>query len=185
MSSFTFEAAPHLVKSHSKYRPPTTSPLVPPSLKILQDPKFKALPPVNQEQEYIRLEKERIKIDNMHAQILNFKKNKKKMTPYDIKPSPNPRIEVNLQFFLTDSNNQPPKINVVDTQTDDFHPKPESPKFVPKKTGIDAWTQVEDDELFDFDREVKPIVEVIMTKTLEEVYLAFYIIILILYSLFI
>ena len=27
------------------------------------------------------------------------------MTPYDIKPSPNPRIEVNLDFFLTDHNN--------------------------------------------------------------------------------
>jgi len=24
------------------------------------------------------------------------------MTPYDIKPTPNPNIEVNLQFFLTD-----------------------------------------------------------------------------------
>lgn len=27
------------------------------------------------------------------------------MTPYDIKPSPNPRIDVNLEFFLTDHNN--------------------------------------------------------------------------------
>jgi hypothetical protein len=27
------------------------------------------------------------------------------MTPYDIRPSPNPRIEVNLDFFLTDSAN--------------------------------------------------------------------------------
>lgn len=27
------------------------------------------------------------------------------MTPYDIKPLPNPRIEVNLEFFLTDHKN--------------------------------------------------------------------------------
>lgn len=27
------------------------------------------------------------------------------MTPYHIQPSPNPRIEVNLEFFLTDHNN--------------------------------------------------------------------------------
>lgn len=41
----------------------------------------------------------------MHQQLKSFKKNKNKMTPYEIKPSPNPRIEVNLEFFLTDHNN--------------------------------------------------------------------------------
>lgn len=41
----------------------------------------------------------------MNNQLLNFKKNKKRMTPYDIKPSTNPRIEVNLDFFLTDHKN--------------------------------------------------------------------------------
>lgn len=61
--------------------------------------------PVGQEQEYIKLEKERIKVENTEHQLLYFKKNKKKMTPYDIRPSPNPRIEVNLDFFLTDSAN--------------------------------------------------------------------------------
>lgn len=61
--------------------------------------------PIQQENEYIKLEKERIKIENMHSQLKNFKKNKNKMTPYEIKPSPNPRIEVNLEFFLTDHNN--------------------------------------------------------------------------------
>jgi hypothetical protein len=62
------------------------------------------------------LEKERIKIENMHNQLTNFKKNKKKMTPYEIKPSANPRIEVNLEFFLTDSANTIEKTNsTVDT----------------------------------------------------------------------
>jgi len=39
--------------------------------------------------------------------------------------------------------------------------------FVPMKIGIDVYTQIEDYELFDFDREVKPIVNVMCTKTLE------------------
>lgn len=30
------------------------------------------------------------------------------MTPYELKPEPNPRIEANLQFFLNDNNNQAP-----------------------------------------------------------------------------
>jgi hypothetical protein len=41
----------------------------------------------------------------MKNQLLNFSKNKKKMTPYDIKVSPNPKIEPNLNFFLKDSQN--------------------------------------------------------------------------------
>lgn len=50
----------------------------------------------------------------MHKQLMNFKKVKKKMTPYDIKPSPNPRIEANLDFFLTDSKDiDPPLSNEV------------------------------------------------------------------------
>ena len=45
--------------------------------------------------------------------------------------------------------------------------KPEDPPYIPKKTGIDAATQVEDYELFDFDREVTPILNVICSKSLE------------------
>ncbi len=37
---------------------------------------------------------------------------------------------------------------------------------MPKKTGVDVNTQVEDWELFAFDKEVLPIVDVIVTKTL-------------------
>lgn len=173
MSSYTFEAQPKVVKSHSKYKPDSAK--GPPSAqntfnKLMSDPRIKSMNPVNQEQEYVRLEKERIKIENMHSQLLHFKKNKKKMTPYDIKPSPNPRIEVNLQFFLQDPNNLPPKTSMVDIQTDKFEEIEHEEVYIPKKTGIDASTQVEDNELFEFDREVGPIVNVIVTKTLEQVF---------------
>jgi hypothetical protein len=39
---------------------------------------------------------------------------------------------------------------------------------VPKKTGIDKITQIEDYELFDYDREVQPILNVLLTKTVEQ-----------------
>ena len=42
-------------------------------------------------------------------------------------------------------------------QTDVFQPKPPTPKYVPKKTGIDKITQIEDYDLFDYDVEVQPI----------------------------
>lgn len=91
------------------------------------------------------------------------------MTPYDIKPSPNPRIEVNLAFFLTESKDKQKKPHAeIATQIDEFEELPPSPKYIPKKTGIDAVTQVEDNELFDFDREVTPICDVVVTKILEQ-----------------
>jgi hypothetical protein len=42
------------------------------------------------------------------------------------------------------------------------------PIFVPMKTGCDAETQIYDGDLFDFDVEVDPILEVLVGKTLEQ-----------------
>lgn len=103
----------------------------------------------------------------MQTQLANFNKNKKKMTPYEIKPAANPRIEPNLNFFLKDSQNEKPQEVNIKIQTDEFKPKPPEPQYVPKKTGVDSSTQVEQNELFDFDREVEPILNVLIMKTLE------------------
>jgi hypothetical protein len=46
-------------------------------------------------------------------------------------------------------------------------PKPPTPKYVPKKTGINKDTQIEDYDLFDYDREVQPILNVLLTKSVE------------------
>nr|CAD7595845.1 unnamed protein product [Timema genevievae] len=46
--------------------------------------------------------------------------------------------------------------------------RPDSPIYVPAKTGIDVETQILPGELFDFDREVLPILEVLIGKTLEQ-----------------
>ena len=104
----------------------------------------------------------------MQEQLQNFSKNKKKMTPYDIKPSPNPRIEPNLNFFLKDIQDDKSQEVSIKIQTDEFKPRPPSPQYIPKKTGIDCSTQIEDNELFDFDREVEPILNVLAIRTLEE-----------------
>lgn len=55
------------------------------------------------------------------------------------------------------------------SQTDEFVPQPQTPKYIPRKTGIDVSTQVEDTmELFDFNAEVAPIVHVLVSKTIEQ-----------------
>ncbi|XP_064913339.1 radial spoke head protein 3 homolog [Columba livia] len=53
-------------------------------------------------------------------------------------------------------------------QTDAFLDRPPTPLFIPAKTGKDVATQIEEGELFDFDIEVKPILEVLVGKTVEQ-----------------
>lgn len=54
-----------------------------------------------------------------------------------------------------------------ETQTDFLLDRPQSPLFMPAKVGVDTTTQVEPGELFDFDREVEPVLELLVGKTLE------------------
>jgi hypothetical protein len=53
-------------------------------------------------------------------------------------------------------------------QTDPFLDRAPDPVYIPAKTGVDAETQIKDGELFDFDLESKPIVEVLVGKTIEQ-----------------
>ncbi|XP_041976164.1 radial spoke head protein 3 homolog B [Aricia agestis] len=56
----------------------------------------------------------------------------------------------------------------IGVQTDLFADRPSTPLYVPAKTGADAWTQIYPGDLFDFDTEVQPILEVLVGKTAEQ-----------------
>uniref|UniRef100_G3WBM9 Radial spoke head 3 n=1 Tax=Sarcophilus harrisii TaxID=9305 RepID=G3WBM9_SARHA len=56
----------------------------------------------------------------------------------------------------------------MECQTDAFLDRPPSPLFIPAKTGRDVATQILEGELFDFDIEVKPMLEVLVGKTIEQ-----------------
>ncbi|KAK6621111.1 hypothetical protein RUM43_011417 [Polyplax serrata] len=53
-------------------------------------------------------------------------------------------------------------------QTDLFLDRPATPIYVPAKTGCDQDTQIWPGELFDFDVEVTPVLEVLVGKTVEQ-----------------
>ena len=55
-----------------------------------------------------------------------------------------------------------------DAQTDEFLPEVPPEHYRPQKTGVDVSTQVEDGELFNFEYEVEPILDVLISKTLEQ-----------------
>lgn len=54
------------------------------------------------------------------------------------------------------------------TQTDALMDRPPSPLFMPAKIGVDQSTQIEPGDLFNFNVEVEPILEVLVGKTLEQ-----------------
>lgn len=60
------------------------------------------------------------------------------------------------------------KMCPVEAQTDEFLPEVPKEQYLPQKTGVDQHTQVEDGELFHFDDEVEPILDVLVNKTLEQ-----------------
>ncbi|EER15849.1 Flagellar radial spoke protein, putative [Perkinsus marinus ATCC 50983] len=55
-----------------------------------------------------------------------------------------------------------------ETQTPFAYERPPSPLFMPVSSGNDAGTQILEGELFDFDKEVIPVLEVIVGRTIEK-----------------
>eukprot|EP00943_MAST-04B_sp_MAST-4B-sp1_P000237 g237.t1 len=97
------------------------------------------------------------------------KRRKEPVSIFDLRPKLNRNEPVNLEAYLVEQTNDVPEVNET-TQTDVFAEKDDKDDvYVPKKTGIDAYTQIEDaDNLFKFDEEVEPILEILVGKTMEQ-----------------
>jgi len=68
--------------------------------------------------------------------------------------------------YLEELSDRPVEVDA-DTQTEAALDRPPSPLFVPAKSGADVACQVEVDEIFDFDAECAPLLEVLVGKTLQ------------------
>lgn len=62
---------------------------------------------------------------------------------------------------------RPPEFSV-DTQTDLFLEKPPEPPYIPSKVGVDAATEIADGELFHFDAEAQPIIDILVDACIEQ-----------------
>ncbi|KAI9203051.1 radial spoke 3 protein [Polychytrium aggregatum] len=76
-------------------------------------------------------------------------------------------IDVQTDLYLEELTDKVPEAYAA-TQTDAFLDRAPSPLYIPQKSGVDVATQVYDGELFDFDYEVQPILEVLVGKILEQ-----------------
>lgn len=77
------------------------------------------------------------------------------------------RTEVPLHLYLIEQST-PTVTHTVDSQTDAFLDEPVQPQYIAPKTGVDASTQVDNAQVFDYDQDVIPILEVVVSKTIEQ-----------------
>ena len=75
-------------------------------------------------------------------------------------------IDIQTDQFVEELTDKAPCYEI-GCQTEIKIDRPSTPRFMPKKKGVDKKTLVEDNELFMFDDEVEPILSVLCGKTLE------------------
>jgi hypothetical protein len=80
---------------------------------------------------------------------------------------PKKRVEVPLHLYLIEQA-EPVYTTEENTQTDEFLAEEPTPIFRPRKTGVDVETQVDSEEVFDYDKDVMPILEVVISKSMEQ-----------------
>jgi len=104
------------------------------------------------------------------AQKRRLKKaNKSRFTQRPGTPEPVPgrhHMDVQCDSYLEELTERATEFEA-ETQTDFLLDRPATPLYMPAKSGTDQATQIEEGELFDFDSEVEPILEVLVGKTLE------------------
>uniref|UniRef100_A0A3P9J5R9 Radial spoke head 3 n=1 Tax=Oryzias latipes TaxID=8090 RepID=A0A3P9J5R9_ORYLA len=76
-------------------------------------------------------------------------------------------VDVQTESYLEELSDIP-EVKETECQTDAFLDRPETPIFLAAKTGKDAATQIYEGDLFDFEEEVQPILEILVGKTLEQ-----------------
>ncbi|KAJ3096779.1 hypothetical protein HDU97_005585 [Phlyctochytrium planicorne] len=76
-------------------------------------------------------------------------------------------VDVQTDLYLEELSDKVPEAFAA-TQTDAFLDRAPSPLYIPQKNGLDVATQVLEGELFNFDYEVAPLLEVIVGKTIEQ-----------------
>mmetsp|Transcript_28420 Transcript_28420/g.28727 ORF Transcript_28420/g.28727 Transcript_28420/m.28727 type:complete len:361 (+) Transcript_28420:162-1244(+) len=167
---FSYSTQPHAapVKRRAKYREEDDAPPIPINLmndsRIVRGNTYAAKVMTNslkREQDAIKSETER---------RIQTERLKKRATSGNRSSTPPPvegRVHMDIQTddFLEELTDRPVEMDA-ETQTQPFMDQPSSPLFVPAKTGQDVETQIEPDDLFDFDLEVEPILEVLVGKTI-------------------
>jgi radial spoke head protein 3 len=177
---FTYSSEPHAVpvKRKQKYR--SDDPPAPPlpagpgfdsSINLMNDPRV-----VRGNTYAAKVMTSSIKLEQQNLQKEKSRKLKQEAmskrsydgTRVTTPPPVDGRVHAFIQTenYLEELTDKPTETDA-ETQTQPFMDRPVSPLFVRSKTGIDVTTQIEIGDLFDFDVEVEPLLEVLCGKTIQ------------------
>ncbi|CAB3983563.1 Hypothetical predicted protein [Paramuricea clavata] len=171
--TYTFASQPRPVKQRTKYRDPEAyeneDPL--PYGNIMYDRRIirgntyaQHTLPASAQPDPIDIQRQQ----EARRRAIARKRAKKQLIPKSPEPVEGRKhIDVQTELYLEELSDRVEEADV-ETQTDAFLDRPPSPLYIPAKTGIDVATQILEGELFDFDIEVKPILEVLVGKTIEQ-----------------
>jgi hypothetical protein len=98
-----------------------------------------------------------------------YTEKKKKQLEIDVPKPPKGRENLGVNTSPVASQVRPKPLTFeMGVQIDRYMDRAQIPLFWPQKTGIDVATEILDGELFNFDDEVEPILNVLMSKVLEQ-----------------
>ncbi|XP_070568469.1 radial spoke head protein 3 homolog isoform X2 [Ptychodera flava] len=171
--TYTFASQPRAVPQRKKYREPIVQQNDPsqPYGNIMYDRRIvrgntyaQHTLPANAQPDPIEIQRQQ----EARRRAVARKRAKDQLRPRSPEPVEGRKhIDVQTELYLEELSDRVEEADV-ECQTDAFLDRPPTPLFVPAKTGQDVATQILEGELFDFDIEVKPILEVLVGKTVEQ-----------------
>ncbi len=182
---FTYAQQPTAIspntRKNQKYRDPHDQPEIPSSKtfanlmwnkRVFRGNTYAAQIVSITEQQEAELQRKREKSERrrlLKAELLQQQMQQQQAQQRSLTPRPvegRKHLEIQTEKYLEEIQDRVIEEDI-STQTDPFMDRPASPLYMPKKSGIDKETQIEED-LFDFDLEVEPILSVLVGKTLEQ-----------------
>ena len=165
-NTFSYSTQPHAapMKRKTKYRDDSDLQNEPGLANLMHDPRV-----VRGNTYSAKLMSSSLKTDppGMKKSIRTDTRRKFQSKRSSTPPAVTGRMHMDMQTedFLEELTDRPIEIDS-ETQTQAFMDRPASPLFVPARTGQDVVTQILPGDLWDFDLEVEPILEVLVGKSL-------------------
>jgi hypothetical protein len=159
-----FASAPQAVRSHEKYRDDmdgTQKNNIMHDRRVVRGSTYASLAAPQEDMAEVQKQREA-----QRRRLMRANQTKKRVgTP---EPIPGRKhMDIQTDSYLEELTERTVEFEA-ETQTDFLLDRPPSPLFMPAKIGVDIDTQIEEGDLFDFDVEVEPVLEVLVGKTLEQ-----------------
>ena len=166
-ATFSYSSVPQPLRPRKKYRNEEEEA----SFTLMSDPRVIRGNTYSMARSIATINKTRTaeSTDKSGEKIKHVNKSNKSRPTYihDVSPFVAPGID--LSIYLEDVTTLRPTVSSVEAQVDQFKELPPVKPYVPRKTGIDRETQVDSCvDLFDFDGEVAPMLEILVRKTIEQ-----------------